>query len=51
MKNIILTASIVSNMFLAVLLYAFTSGHIEKPQTDYLTEISAAAKPVHLSRN
>lgn len=50
MKNVILTASIVSNAFLAVWLYAFTSGHIERPTVDYLTEVSAAAQPVHLSR-
>lgn len=47
MKNITITALLVSNLFTGTMLYAFACGQIERHQNDYLTEVSA---PVKLAR-
>lgn len=47
MRNIIITALLVSNCFTAGLLWSFACGKVERHQEDYLTTIS---NPVHLTR-
>lgn len=50
MKNIILTASIVTNVFIGLTLYAFTTGKVEKSRVDYVTELEDFARPVKLAK-
>ena len=53
MKTILLTASIVSNLFLCALLYGFTSGKVERNHDTIgaMYDAERVAKPVTLTRN
>lgn len=42
MKNIVITALVVSQLFTAALLYAFTSGEIERVKTNYIDAMQVA---------
>lgn len=58
MKSTFLTASLVANMFLVAMLYAFASGHLQRtfpaPTTQELAaqieRDSITAAPVHLTK-
>lgn len=50
MKNIILTASLITNLFIGAALYAFCNGHIARAESDYLAQLEDTAKPVKLAR-
>lgn len=41
MKTAILTASIVTNLFLGVAVYGFTTGQVELAKRDYLMELAS----------
>jgi hypothetical protein len=40
MKNIIITALLVSNVFTAVILHSFTTGAVQVQSADYLTTLA-----------
>lgn len=49
MKTVVLTASLVTNLFLAAMIYGFTSGKVERHQPDFVTELQEAA-PMHVAK-
>lgn len=52
MKNIIITALLVSNIFTGTILYCFTTGQVARGEVDYVSAIAEpdAARPVKLAK-
>lgn len=50
MKNIILTASLITNLFIGAGLWAFCNGHIARAESDYVGVLEDTVKPVKLAR-
>ncbi|MFN9301356.1 MAG: hypothetical protein ACK6DA_01165 [Candidatus Kapaibacterium sp.] len=52
MKNIFITALVVSNVFTGVILYCFTTGQVARSEVDYISAIAEpdAPRPVKLAK-